>query len=629
MSGSEQLEPIEVQVPRPGIVMRALMRPLTLAIVLLLALLVFLCAHLLYTPRLRISPETTYITEPLTNDGTRVDYFAAFEQISYRPEMKTDENGYRLIVRALGPGGESSSEGAGATDRDKFRAREICEKLGLDPAVPPTMCYEAVQDFLTRHVPIQQMNETERAALVDELYERAFRAWTLADLPMMESWLAQHDPVVKLLAEAAQQPHFIIARARPDELERISLFDNDELQRLRSISRILAAHAHYCIGTGDVTAAMGDALACLRLGRHLQRHGGVIELLVGIDIEQAARNIGIAGNPNCPPTADELLQFSAEIAALPAPASLAEALQPERYWLLNFAQGLAHGDLGAEELQLRGHVDATTERVLARLSVDWNVVMREINSCLDRLVEVRGSDFPTTLTARDLLLRYRSRRIATYLLHSQAPSLQMFTEATRRSDCAERLQRIALALLLYEREHGTLPPAHTTDASGKPLHSWRTLLLPYLGQGELYAKLRLDEPWDSPHNREFNTTIVDAYRCPNADLPPGLTNYSVVVGEKTAFGPGLGRTLSSFGPRLLLVVERKQPVMWMDPRSDLTVTEATREYSQHIAGGFEDCPHPSVYNVVLRSGAIHQLPNDAVLAVWQGLLDGTLDHDNY
>jgi len=186
-----------------------------------------------------------------------------------------------------------------------------------------------------------------------------------------------------------------------------------------------------------------------------------------------------------------------------------------------------------------------------------------------------------------------------------------------------------LAMLLYECEHGTLPPAFTTDASGKPLHSWRTLLLPFLGQGELYAKLRLDEPWNSPHNSQFHATQLDIYQCPSANLSPGLTNYSVVVGEKTAFGPGQGRALSIFGDRLLLVVERKQSAMWMDPTSDLVYGEIVSQFSVPDPVGGAGSPHRSVFNMALRSGVVRQFSRNADPTVWQGLLDGTLDHDDY
>ena len=76
----------------------------------------------------------------------------------------------------------------------------------------------------------------------------------------------------------------------------------------------------------------------------------------------------------------------------------------------------------------------------------------------------------------------------TYLFQ---PAMQAFWEANRRTICGENVHRITLAMLLYEHEHGTLPPAWTVDADGNPLHSWRVLLLPYLGEQELYAKIRL------------------------------------------------------------------------------------------------------------------------------------------
>lgn len=627
MNGNEQLEPIDVQVRRPGIVARILMRPLTLGLVLFFVLLAFLYANLLYTPPLRISRETTYITEPLTSDGTRVDYFAAFEQFSYRPEMKTDDNGYRLIVRALGPYDASDFERKGEGVKVRLRAREICEKLGLDPAVPPLLRYEEASDFLTRFARSQQQDEAQQAALEEDLNKRSEKPWTLTDLPMMEPWLRQHAPVVKILGEAVRKPYFIFARARPDNS--IELIEYGEVMRFRVFARILITHANYCIGMGDVDGAVDDTVTCLRLGRHMQRHGPVIELLVGLALEGIARNIGVAGNRNTPPSMDQLRRLSVELDDLPAFAPPAETMNAERLWLLNFTQGFAHGDSGPELLDMQPDVEEFSAKVLERLSVDWNVVMREINFGFDRPGESRGLEFPATLAVQDFFLRSRSRRVATFIVDSDPSWLQSITEATRRSSCAEHLHRIVIAMLLYEREHGTLPPAHTTDASGKPLHSWRTLLLPYLGHNELYAKLRLDEPWDSPHNSQFHTTQLDIYQCPSANLPPGQTSYSVVVGDKTPFGPGQGRALSNFGDRLLLVYERKQSAMWMDPASDLTSEESVHEFAQLLQVGGEGCPHPSVFNMALRSGAVRQFSRNADPTVWQGLLNGALDHDDY
>lgn len=52
----------------------------------------------------------------------------------------------------------------------------------------------------------------------------------------------------------------------------------------------------------------------------------------------------------------------------------------------------------------------------------------------------------------------------------------------------------------YQHKHGRLPPAVVHGPEGKPLHSWRVLLLPFIGQEALYKQFKLEEPWDSPHN---------------------------------------------------------------------------------------------------------------------------------
>ena len=64
-------------------------------------------------------------------------------------------------------------------------------------------------------------------------------------------------------------------------------------------------------------------------------------------------------------------------------------------------------------------------------------------------------------------------------------------EAVRCAQCVDNLKQIALALNNYEQEYNALPPAYTVDADGRPLHSWRTLILPYL---EEECALPVDRP---------------------------------------------------------------------------------------------------------------------------------------
>jgi len=107
--------------------------------------------------------------------------------------------------------------------------------------------------------------------------------------------------------------------------------------------------------------------------------------------------------------------------------------------------------------------------------------------------------------------------------------------AARRMQCINNLHLIGLAMQHYEAVNGCLPPAYTTDQAGHPLHSWRLLLLPYLEQRDLYEKIRLDEPWDSPHNRSVlqDNDLSLLFHCPSARNPKAETSYVMVVGPNT------------------------------------------------------------------------------------------------
>jgi hypothetical protein len=130
------------------------------------------------------------------------------------------------------------------------------------------------------------------------------------------------------------------------------------------------------------------------------------------------------------------------------------------------------------------------------------------------------------------------------------------------------LRAIGLALHDYHDAHGKFPPAVVRDRAGRPLYSWRVLLLPFLEQPELFTQFHLDEPWDSPHNKPLSEQTPPCYvpRGLGGD-PPGLTRYQVFVGPGTAFErPGL--TTKDFPDGLentLLVVEADEPVPWAKP----------------------------------------------------------------
>lgn len=139
-------------------------------------------------------------------------------------------------------------------------------------------------------------------------------------------------------------------------------------------------------------------------------------------------------------------------------------------------------------------------------------------------------------------------------------------------ECWDNRSAISIALQRYQEKHGHLPPAFTVDDSGRRMHSWRVLLLPYLGYDELYSRYRLDEPWDGPRNRLLWDEPVAVYQCPldATAAATGATSYLAVVGESAVWSgsmPSKAPFLSPVRPGRLLVVELLESgVRWSEPR---------------------------------------------------------------
>jgi hypothetical protein len=151
------------------------------------------------------------------------------------------------------------------------------------------------------------------------------------------------------------------------------------------------------------------------------------------------------------------------------------------------------------------------------------------------------------------------------------PNMNRGREAARRTQCKNNLKTIALALHNYHDVYEAFPPAYTIDENGQRLHSWRTLILPWLEHSNRYQKIDLSKPWNHPSNAEAFKTTPDLYRCPSFELPADSTTYLAVVGENACFHPTKPRAISEITDgtsNTLMVIEVpvKQAVPWMSPQ---------------------------------------------------------------
>jgi hypothetical protein len=154
-------------------------------------------------------------------------------------------------------------------------------------------------------------------------------------------------------------------------------------------------------------------------------------------------------------------------------------------------------------------------------------------------------------------------------------------EPARRTVCNNQLKQIALALHNYHVLYGSFPPAYVPGPDGKPWHSWRVLILPFIEQESLYEEYDFSEPWDGPNNSKLAGWKPQEYWCPSdADsYKTPTTNYAAVVGPRAAWSGSEPRTLGDFADgadsTIIIVEVAGSGIHWMEPR-DLSFDEARR-----------------------------------------------------
>lgn len=174
------------------------------------------------------------------------------------------------------------------------------------------------------------------------------------------------------------------------------------------------------------------------------------------------------------------------------------------------------------------------------------------------------------------------------------PVIRNAQEAARRTQCRGDLPWLRSCLRNYVDAFGTLPPAVIRDDNGRPMHSWRVLLMDHnrrspwgYDDDATQPKYRFDEPWDSPNNRKLESTYHQVFAC---ESDPGShefrrANYVAVVGENTLWPPtgprdfgDLENPHAQYAEKILLIELPDSDIHWMEPR-DITFDEAISLFS--------------------------------------------------
>jgi hypothetical protein len=158
------------------------------------------------------------------------------------------------------------------------------------------------------------------------------------------------------------------------------------------------------------------------------------------------------------------------------------------------------------------------------------------------------------------------------------PTWPKTTQADRLRS-TNNLKQIGIAFHNFHDVMGAMPASAIYSKANKPLLSWRVAILPYIEEQPLYKEFKLDEPWDSKHNKKLLDRMPKIYAPTIQGRPakPNTTYYQVFTGNGAPFDPRTIRAagLLTLGPRLtnftdgtsntILVAEGKTPVPWTKP----------------------------------------------------------------
>ncbi len=200
------------------------------------------------------------------------------------------------------------------------------------------------------------------------------------------------------------------------------------------------------------------------------------------------------------------------------------------------------------------------------------------------------------------------------------PAVQAAREAARRIASINNMKRIMLALLNYESATKAFP-AHASYKDDKPLLSWRVHILPYLEQQELYNQFRLDEPWNSEHNKTLIAKMPELYLDPSSRWQPteGRTHYLGVKGEGsflngTDKGIKMKQITDGTSNTIAIVqVNDDRAITWTKP-------DDWEFDAKNPMKGLAGSMHPGTSHAGLADGYIHAISKDIDPDVFKKLL---------
>lgn len=427
-----------------------------------------------------ISPETTWIVEPLRDDGY-VDYVAALNEIASQG-VTPQNNAAVLFCRAMGP-----------KDIEKSTSGEFYKLLGIEPLAAEGDYFVSFDDVIEAQHP--EIGIVEQETLSDEFWQAAERPWSKKDHPLLAEWLAINKKPLRLVVEGSRRPQCYWPLVASDEDATLLGAWVSDMQRCLGFARALRIRAMFDVDGGRIDEAWADLMTCHRLARLASRGPSLIDALVAAVIENTACQAAAALAHHDELSAEKSRQFGAELEALPPLEGLADKIDVgERYMFLDSVGCAAR--IGPEAMmrlsgELEESLDNTVNRVLTNAIVDWDHVLKmahpwyddmaaaasqpthaerrkAVDEIMTRLHVVERESMDRSALAKRFSSAAASDAMAGLFITLLMPSVPTSIDVADQAVARLEMTRIAFTLAVFRAENGSYP-AKLADLSPKYL----------------------------------------------------------------------------------------------------------------------------------------------------------------
>lgn len=420
----------------------------------------FIIAHLpVPPPKLIVSKETTYITDPTFNPDGTVNYVEWLNR-HYSEGVTKENNAAALYLAAFGPDclkDEKAAEKFGPNADPYWIRSKVLTLLDLPlPSVPS----EGLGDW-EKYAAAHSPASTQPTIPIPELTDFCEKPWTRQEHPLVADFLEANAEPLALITQACRLPRLYVPLVCPKEPPEILAVVMPPSGRHKAAARVLASRVMHRLGEGRTADAWEDVLTLHRMARQVMHQPFLIGRLSGLAIESLATHSGSAVATYGNLSSEQARSMRADLINLPPLEGVDEALNfGERLMILDCMMMLSRGSpVGPDNAQVLHN------------AIDLNQLLRRANSAYDRCAiagyfsEVQDNDQGKLAAVKMAILanggwpcrKAFTNGMADLLIRLLMPTLGRSRTIHKTALQKRDLEELAFSLAIYKTENGAYP----------------------------------------------------------------------------------------------------------------------------------------------------------------------------